>query len=230
MNQKRTQGIILQRVDFGEADRIITVLTPDDGKLSLMAKGVRKVKSKLAGGIELFSTSELTYIPGRGSVSTLVSTRLIKYYSHIVQDVDRTMLGYDLLQLLHKVTEDSPEPAYYHLLEEAFIALDTNTVPLELTRAWFYAQLLALAGHTPNLQTTPGGQKLSAGERYGFDFEATAMIQRDGGAFGVDEIKLLRLLFGQHSAQPLAKVSGVDVLAGQCLPLVTTLRQLHLRV
>ena len=109
-NQRRTQCIVLLRVDYGEADRIVTVLTPDVGKLTLMAKGVRKVKSKLAGGIELFSTSEITYLPGRGSIATLVSTRLDTHYGTIVSDINRTMLGYELIKLLDKTTEMSQKP------------------------------------------------------------------------------------------------------------------------
>ncbi|MCA9327745.1 DNA repair protein RecO C-terminal domain-containing protein, partial [Candidatus Saccharibacteria bacterium] len=166
---------------------------------------------------------------GKGSVSTLVSTRLIKHYAHIVEDVDRTMLGYELLQMLHKTTEDSPEPEYFTLLEHTFAALDDHTVPLDLVRAWFIARLLALGGHAPNLQTTREGEKLSPDTTYQFDFDATAMTPRDGGPFGVDEIKFLRLLFAQDSATPLAKVTAVEKLVKTSLPLVTTLRQLHLR-
>jgi hypothetical protein len=107
MNQLTTQGIILGRTDYGEADRILTMLTPDHGKLRLMAKGVRRVRSKLAGGIELFSVSDVTYIKGRGDIGTLISTRLVRYYKYIVSDINRTMLGYDLIKLLNKVTETS---------------------------------------------------------------------------------------------------------------------------
>ena len=57
MKQLVTEVIILARTDYGEADRILTVLSPEYGKLRLLAKGVRRVKSKLAGGIELFSVS-----------------------------------------------------------------------------------------------------------------------------------------------------------------------------
>src|SRR4051812_44153733 len=110
MSQQRvTTGIVLTRIEYGEADRIVTVLTPNDGKLRLMAKGVRRVKSKLAGGVELFSVSSLTYIPGRGDIGTLISSRLETHFGHIVQNIDRTMLGYDLIKLLHKATEDEPE-------------------------------------------------------------------------------------------------------------------------
>ena len=58
MKQSRTHGIVLTRVDYGEADRIITMLTPE-GKITLMVRGVRRIKSKLAGGVELFSVSEM---------------------------------------------------------------------------------------------------------------------------------------------------------------------------
>src|SRR5262249_39953652 len=149
-----------KRTDYGEADRILTLLTPDYGKLSLLAKGVRRVKSKLAGGIELFSVSEITFIKGRGEVGTLVATRLVKQYDHVVGDLDRTMLGYELIKLLNKATEDEPEAVYFELLQHAFVALDDVTIPVEVVQLWFNAQLLRLSGHTPNLETDSQGQKL----------------------------------------------------------------------
>ena len=76
MNQLTTQGIVLRRTDFGEADRILTVLTPANGKLSLMARGARRSKSKLAGGIELFSTSDLVYIQGKSDLGGLFVFRV----------------------------------------------------------------------------------------------------------------------------------------------------------
>jgi len=51
MKRINTHGIVLARTDFGEADRILTFLTPDNGKVKAIAKGVRKQKSKMAGGI-----------------------------------------------------------------------------------------------------------------------------------------------------------------------------------
>lgn len=60
-----TQAIVLKRSNYREADRILRVITPDRGKISLIAKAVRKPKSKLAGGIELFSVNEISYIEGK---------------------------------------------------------------------------------------------------------------------------------------------------------------------
>ncbi|PID31003.1 DNA repair protein RecO [Candidatus Saccharibacteria bacterium] len=229
MKQKRTTAIVLTRVNYGEADRIITVLTPDVGKLSLMAKGVRKVKSKLAGGIELFSTSEITYLPGRGSVSTLVSSRLVRHYEGIVRDINRTMLGYELIALLHRVTEDALERAYYDLLEHAFAALDDYDVSADCVGLWFRAQLIRLAGHTPNMQTNTAGAKLQANKRYEFDYEAAAFCLRDDGSFDTGTIKFLRLLFAQYTPRTLSRVQAYEQYSRKLLPLMKTLQQMHLK-
>ncbi len=230
MNQRQTKAIVLTRVDYGEADRIVTVLTPDVGKLSLIAKGVRRVKSKLAGGIELFSTSEISYIPGKGTISTLVSTRLSTHYGHIVEDIDRTMVGYELIKVLHKVTEDAPEATYYELLDQAFSVLDDQTVSVDFIRAWFSAQLLRLAGHTPNLQRDTAGAKLLVDVTYQFDYEATAFYVQEDGEFGANDIKFLRLLFGASAPRPIARLVDAEVFTTRVASLIQTLRQLHLRV
>ena len=229
MKQLLTTGIILGRTDYGEADRILTVLTPDHGKLRLMAKGVRKVKSKLAGGIELFSTSNITYIAGKGEIGTLISTRLIKYYGNIVKDIGRTQLGYELINLLNKTTEDYPEAEYYHLLEQTFAALDNPDVNTELIRVWFEAQLLRLAGHSPNIRTDATGDKLAADAVYNFDFEAMIFASHGNGKFNADHIKVLRLLFSAHEFMDIAKVQNLNQTLVELSPLIRTMLRSHIR-
>lgn len=230
MKQLLTTGIILARTDYGEADRIITVLTPDHGKLRLMAKGVRRVKSKLAGGIELFSTSHITFIEGRGEIGTLISSRLIKYYNTIVKDIDRVQLGYELIKSLNKATEDEPEPEYYKLLEQGFAALDDPSINLELIRVWFQAQLLRQAGHTPNLQTDTNDRKLNAETSYNFDAEAMTFAPHDSGKYNAGHIKVLRLLFSAHTPADLAKVQGITDQLEAITPLIRTMLTSYIRV
>lgn len=232
MNQLRTTGIVLARVDYGEADRIVTMLTPDAGKLSLIAKGARRVKSKLAGGIELFSVSELVYIPGKGTIDTLVSSRLIRHYGHIVQDIDRTMLGYELLKQVHKTTEEDVEPEYFDVLDQSLALLDDSAVPMDFVQAWCSAQLLKHTGHTPNLVTDVNGEKLIAGEAYDFNFDHVALERARGSEalFDTDTIKFCRLLFGGDNARVLYNVTGSEAFAAKLLPLMTSLRQYYLSV
>jgi DNA repair protein RecO (recombination protein O) len=230
VKQILTTGIILSRTDYGEADRIITVLTPDRGKLRLMARGVRKIKSKLAGGIELFSTSHITYIAGKGELVTLISTRLIKHYGHIIEDIDRVQLGYELIKLLNKATEDHPEAEYYHLMEQAFAALDDLNISLELIRTWFSAQLLRQAGHSPNLKTDTNDRILNPETSYNFDTEAMTFTPHAAGTYTADRIKCLRLLFSAHPMSDIQKVQGLNELLSDLSPLVRTMLTSYIRV
>jgi DNA repair protein RecO (recombination protein O) len=227
MNQQLTTAIILKRTDYGEADRILTLLTPDHGKLRVMARGVRRVKSKLAGGIELFSVSHITYIPGRGEVATLISTRLDRHYGNIIKDIERVQLGYELIKRLDKITEDEAEAEYFHLLQNGFDALDDAQIPLALVRLWFSAQLLRLSGHTPNLQTDSVGEPLDAQQKYNFDVEAMIFTRHDNGRFTSSDIKVLRLLFSDNQPSVLAKIQGVDEIAHRLAPLIAAMLQQH---
>lgn len=229
-NQRQARAIILVRTDFGEADRILTVLTPDQGKLRLMAKGVRRAKSKLAGGIELFSVSEITYIQGHGEISTLVSTRLEKHYSKIVNDINRTMAGYEIIKQLGRNTEDNPEAEYFELLQTAFAMLDQAEISVDLIMNWFWAQLIKLAGHIPNLRTDAAGADFESGLNYTFDFDAMAFVPANDAAFGGNHIKILRLLFSDTSPQVIQKVQGVSQLIKEVTPLINSLKQTQLRV
>ncbi|HKU18245.1 MAG TPA: DNA repair protein RecO [Candidatus Saccharimonadales bacterium] len=230
MKQLTATGIMLTRTDFGEADRILTLLTPEYGKLRLLAKGVRRVKSKLAGGIELFSVSELVYIRGRGEIGTLVSARLRTHYANIVRDLDRTMLGYELIKFLHKHTEDEAEPAYVDLLKQTFEALDNLAVPLPLIQFWFNTQMLALGGHTPNLATDTAGARLQAGQTYNFNQDAVSFTPATSahGRCTAAHIKLLRLAFAGTQPILLAQVQGIDTLIGTLAPLTAAMVQTHL--
>ena len=239
MRQIVTSGIILARTNYGEADRIITLLTPDQGKLRLMAKGVRKVKSKLAGGIELFSVSSITYIQGRGEIGTLISARLAKHYGGIVKQLDRTMLGYELIKRLDKATEDEPEPEYFGLLEQVFEALNqplAGDLPsdgasdLDLIRVWFAMQLLRLGGHTPNLMTDLQGEKLLPDKAYNFSFDDMTLVAAQGrGHLTVNHIKFMRLGFAGYPPAALAQIQGVGGLVQDAMPLTQTMLQTYVR-
>lgn len=229
MNQQRTRGIILSRVDYGEADRILTVLTPDAGKLGLIAKGVRKVRSKLAGGIELFTVNELTYMPGRGRVHSLLSSRLLVNYPRIITNIDRTMLGYELIKLLNSVTEDKLDQGYFELLQGALAGLNSESLHDELIKVWFWARLLTLGGNKPNLSSDENGNKLLADKTYEFDFERVCMREAITGPFGANEVKFLRILFDREYPLGLETIKGVGELTKACSPIVSSLQMTYLR-
>ena len=230
MKRLITKGIVLARTDYGEADRIITVITSDQGKLRLIAKGVRKSSSKMAGGIELFSVSEVSFIQGKGDMGTLVSSRLSKHYGTIVQDINRTMFGYELLKRLNKATEDAIGPEYFDLLESTLSGLDESRLDIELLDAWFNARLLRLSGHQPNLTTDQAGGKLQSEAAYAFDFDNMTFSPKEQGSFTPNHIKLLRLLFNIESPEPLMNIKDMASTLPAARMLVTTMANQFIRL
>ena len=232
IKQFTTQGIILTRTNFGEADRIITFITPDYGKVRAIAKAVRKSKSKLAGGIELFSVSELGFINGRGEIRTLIHSRLIKHYGNIVKDLDRTQLGYELIRITNRATEDAAESEYFNLLNEALDALDDHDINVQIVETWFYMRLLKLSGHTPNLHEDTDGEKLDSKNTYNFNIDRMRFApSQDGqGMFSASHIKLLRLGFNAQKPSLLQRVQCSDDVLPAIQPLVQAMLKTFIRL
>jgi DNA repair protein RecO len=216
MNQRATTGIILHRTNYGEADRIVTILTPDMGKLHLLARGVRKIKAKLAGGTELFSISSITFIQGRGDLGTLISARLEEHFNQIAKDIDRTMLGYDLIKMLDHITEDEADKAWFELLKNMLESLNDSKIDLNIVRFWFQAHILLISGYSPNLEKDNESNALKKDKRYQFDIATMSFIESKSGTVLADQIKFMRLGFSNNAPSTLQRVSGAKELSDDC--------------
>jgi len=210
----RSQAIVLRRTNYGEADRILQLLTPD-GRRSVMARGVRKEKSKLAGGIELFAVSDVVIGEGKGELGLLTSARMVQFYHTILQDYDRLQFGYTVVKLVARASETIDEPEWFSLLQEVFAGLDQLTVPLDLVQAWFYLRYASLLGHDLNLTLDVDGNPLSAEKRYRYDAGDQGFVENSAGSVDANHIKLLRLI-ASKPIQILVQIGGVGELLGEC--------------
>lgn len=230
MKQVVSRGIVLARTNFGEADRIVTMLSDDQGKLRLITKGARRAKSKLAGGIELFSVNHITFIQGRGEIGTLISSRIIRNYGNIVKDINRTMFGYEMLKRINRMTDEIVEPGHYELLDTGLRALNESNVPLEILEAWFGLQLLKDMGQQPNLQTDTAGAKLDSNQTYSFSVDdmTFAPAPQAGGPFDARFIKLLRLAYQVDDPGRLLKIKDLESVGGEVVKLVRLMTRQYL--
>ena len=107
------------------------------------------------------------------------------------------------------------------MLHQAFEALDDHTVPLQLIKVWFSAQITRLSGHTPNLQTDEQGRKLVADQLYDFDSDHMRFVANPlEGSFTANHIKFLRLLYAGNTPKAMMQVQGLGALLSACSPLV----------
>ena len=205
-----TTGIVLRRTEYRESDRILQVLTSDNGKVSLIAKGVRKPKSRLAGGIELFAVNDLSYIPGKGAIATVTSSRVLQHFGNIVKDYDRTMYAYSVLKSIDKLTEDTAGYDYFELLRGALAGLDEAAVSFSRIRLWLCIRLLTISGNVPNLLTDADDSPLTADRHYTFDFQRTCFLSDESGVYSPVHIKLLRFCVNAKSPLVLKNVQVLE--------------------
>ncbi len=208
MNRYSTKAIILRRVDYGEADRVITFITPDRGKVAVMAKGVRREKSKLAGGIELFSETNVTIVEGRSDLGILASARLIEFYKNIITDYERVTSAYQAIKFINDLTEDGAGSEFYELLNTSLKSLNNLGLPVVISEAWYKLNILKLMGLEPDLRLDSDGKKLSASSSYTFDLREGSLMKDSKGKIGANHIKTWRLLLSQPP-EIVAKVHGV---------------------
>jgi len=214
MSALRTRAIVLRRTNYGEADRILQLLTPE-GKRSVMARGVRREKSKLAGGIELFAITDVVINEGKGELGMLTSARLVHFYRHILEDYDTMQFGYEVIKQVARASEMVDEPEWYEMLAEVLMALDAQSVSRALVETWFYLHYAALLGHELSLTHDVNGAKLQPEKRYMYDVSETGLREAPQGELTADHIKFLRLV-GAKSLKVLAQIGGIDHILPEC--------------
>jgi DNA repair protein RecO (recombination protein O) len=206
VNQLHTMGIVLRRTNYGEADRIITFITADYGKISCIAKGVRKSTSKLAGGIEFLSESDISFIKGRGELSTLASTKLIRHFSYAAGDLERFQMTASFIKKLDRLTEQDTPLGFYDLLLDVFLGNNTAEFSVHLVYAWGLMKLMSISGEAPNLQLDANGNAFSANTHYTCRYDSGDFIPDKRGSISPDHIKFLRLML----TQPLSTIRSVN--------------------
>jgi DNA repair protein RecO (recombination protein O) len=214
MTTIRTRAIVLRRTNYGEADRILQLLTPE-GRRSVMAKGVRREKSRLAGGIELFAVSDIVITEGRGDLGILTSARLVQFYRHILEDYDAMQFAYEAMKQVGRASETVDEPEWYDILAEVLMALDAKSVPLQLVQTWFYLHHAELLGHGLSLAHDINGEPLQADRHYLYDVSEKGLRETLQGELTSDHIKLMRLISAK-SLKVLAQVGGVETILPDC--------------
>ncbi|MDO8619108.1 MAG: DNA repair protein RecO [Candidatus Daviesbacteria bacterium] len=104
----KTEGIVLKRRDFGEADRILTVFSKDKGKITVIAKGVRRITSRRAGNVELLNRVSM-YLHQARSLPILTEATSLDTFQKIKEDLTLSTYAYHIIELIDKFTAENQE-------------------------------------------------------------------------------------------------------------------------
>jgi DNA repair protein RecO (recombination protein O) len=225
-----TSAIVIGRLNLGEADRILTLLTPDYGKLRVSIRGVRKIKSRLAGHVELFSQTRLMLAKGK-SLDVVTSAELVHSLDAILARPERLDLAYLMASMFDRLSvEGEAQPELYDLAKEFLANLDGTADPA-LLELGLKLRLLATLGYQPELGhcvvcrgSDPAKVYYLSPERGGLVDEGCGLA--GGYRFDQRAIKLWRLAL----TLPLSRLDDIDgagKLAQTSLDLVDQFYEYH---
>lgn len=143
-----SEGIILGRKNYGEADRILVIYSKLHGRVSLIAKGVRRPKSKKRGHLEIFSRINFQAVTGHG-LDLMTEAEVIDAFPEIRKSLNKVSLAYYFCEVIGKIThENESNHELYELiiknLEELKLANQLKSLRLN-----FILKLLTILGYWP---------------------------------------------------------------------------------
>jgi len=224
----KTEAIVLRSMDLGEADRGLTVLTPRHGKLRVIAKGIRRQRSRIGGALEPFSDVQLVLAVGR-TFDVVTQSSLEDPHLGLRDDLRSTAAAWYVVELADRFCEGAADShAAFVLLAQALSALDADPgeVSREVVLRWYELALLEAMGFRPELTRCLG---------------CGATIQPDGNGFAAVAGGVIgpECLAGELAASPitpdtlkllrhLQRSSLTEVLRLQLAPAVAREAERHL--
>lgn len=165
-------ALVIRETKYKEADRILTLMTDREGKITVKARGALRKSSRTAAATQQLTYSEMTLFGNKGRWT--VNEAVVKEsFEGLRQDMDRLSLGCYFSECLEAVSvEDQPEPELLQLALNSLYALSRGLYPQEQIKAAFEMRLMCLAGYAP---------VLSACARCGAAEPEEAMMSLDNG-------------------------------------------------
>jgi DNA repair protein RecO (recombination protein O) len=150
MGLRHDQGIVLRSFPFGEADRVVVLLSPNHGKLRAVAKGVRKTTSRFGGRLEPFTQVDLVLYEGR-NLDTITQVSVIEAFPHLRNDLDRVLAAGTMVEAADAVTEEGEGAVRaFLLLQRGLRALEAGPRHPDLVAA-FLLKVAEVVGVAPAL-------------------------------------------------------------------------------
>jgi DNA repair protein RecO (recombination protein O) len=161
------QGIVLRSYPFGEADRVVVLLSPNHGKVRAVAKGVRKTKSRFGGRMETFNHVDLVLYEGR-NLATITQAAVIHPFAALRSDLDRVLMAGAMVEAVDAVAqEDESSTRLFLLLQRGLQALERGACGPDLLTA-FLLRVAEAVGVAPALAACASCGREEGLDRFSF--------------------------------------------------------------
>jgi len=148
----KTEGIVIKAINYGEGDKILTLYTRTHGKIAVMAKGVRKTKSRLNAVAQVFSYGEFVLYLGK-QMGTLTQGDINFRFNDIYLDIEKTAYAAYIVELVDKLMDSNDSNPF--LFQQLLSALEQINAgkDLEIIARIFEMKVFLEAGYRPTLHS-----------------------------------------------------------------------------
>ncbi len=150
----RTDAVVLRAIEYGETSLIVTLFTRRHGRVTVMAKGARRPKSRFGSALQPMAYVQVVYYykPGRG-LQTLKESAHVQALHGVVAGIEKITVGLRLVELVRALTEDEEaNPLLFTLLVQALLRLDEAAERAANVLPSFQLRLAAVLGFSPDVQ------------------------------------------------------------------------------
>jgi DNA repair protein RecO (recombination protein O) len=203
----QADAVVLHRLDYGEADRILTLLTREYGKLAAIAKGSRRSKARLTGALDLFARSHMMLAKGR-NLDVVAQVERHGDVRHIAGDLHRTAYACLVAEVADKVLEERhPVDDVFELVVTTFERLNAEARSPRAESAWFVMRILDQLGYQPQLTSCAScGEALTEAAAWFSPLLGGVLCRRcgahdqAGSPVSVNGLKVLRVMAADDGA------------------------------
>jgi DNA repair protein RecO (recombination protein O) len=203
----RSLGIILKKENRRDADQLLTILTKEFGKVKVLAKAIRKIKSKLRSGVQIFSLSEIEFVQGK-TYKTLTDSFQKKRFVNINKDLDKLKIATEIGENVDfLIRGDEAGKKVWLLVLETLDRLEESSSPefSSLAYHYFFWNFLSFLGYRPELDNCSFCQKKIIPENLYFNSEQGGIIcdkcfkeLKEGKRIDSETTKILRFLMKEE--------------------------------
>lgn len=148
-----TNALVIRHADYGDYDRMVTLVTPQYGRVEAVARGCRRLKSPIVNAAELFTSGEYTLFEKNGRYS-IEQCQISESFFELRSDYDRLTHGVYWLRLLYALVQpDAPAEDIFLMTLRALAYLNYSDLPAPLVTFAFEAHLMALEGYAPRVDS-----------------------------------------------------------------------------
>jgi len=216
MTTEKTEGLVIRQVDFSETSRVVTFFTEEFGKISVMAKGARRLKGPFDSAIDLLANCQIVFIrKSSASLDLLTEARLLQSFRPAPSSLLNLYAGYYVAELLNGLSEEyDPHPQLYAESLETLRQLETSDTPLPEIM-FLEAAVLREVGQMPEFDVCVAcGEPTVDDQPYGFWLSQGGLI-------------CLKCQSGRYPEQRLSP-GAVSAMKFLCSPDASAARQLTL--